>query len=247
MSFIVSGFRGGEQSYNDTTSSIMASLALLTGLPFVISVAFHLLSEHPETGRETKAFRETSIVMAVTFLVIFLLWMLFRYRTHRYLYDDETDGETESAYGASNIEISGENFLKITGRLTLLLLAIAGSIACSSFLVTSMHDAPDVASSFIQAILIPIATSFSNIEKTIGVAWVGNTDLAVALTLGTSVEISLFALPVLILVGNALGRSFLLDFQLFDTIVLLLASYVAGLLIINGKSNWFDGAMAVAL
>lgn len=227
----------------------MASLALLTSLPFVIAAAFHLLPEHLETGRETTALRAASIVMAATFMVIFLLWMLFRYRTHRYLYDEENvlGAETEPASETLDIEALGEKFLQITGQLTLFLFAIAGSIACSSSLITCMHDAPGMASSLIQTIVIPIATSFSNIEKTIGVAWAGNMDLAIALTMGTSVEISLFALPVLILVGNLSGRPFLLDFQLFDTVVLLLASYVAGLLVNNGKSNWFDGLMAVAL
>jgi Ca2+:H+ antiporter len=226
----------------------MASLALLTAVPFVISAVFNVLPKHPDDAREMKALREISLTTSVILLIIFLLWAIFRYKSHSYLYDEEN---FEYAPPTAAAETPRPTLRIILGYSILLILALAGSIACSSFLVISLRDAPDhkpvIASDFIMAIVIPIATSFSNFEKTMSVAYRGDIDLAVILTLGTSVKISLLALPVLILVGDALRRPFLLDFKFFDSNILLIASFVTSLLVGNGKSNWLKGATAVGL
>jgi Ca2+:H+ antiporter len=230
-----------------------AALALVTAGPFVLSLAFRLLLDRPDAEGRFESLRAISITASVIFLILYLLWTFFRYKTHAYLYEDYEDDDeygTGAAGTQAGITEETQPILQRIFYLVLLALAIAASILCSILLVQCLPNTANkysVSPDIITAIVLPCLTSFSNFSKTWNIAYRGNMDLAVILTLGTSVEISLLALPILILVGDAFGRSFLLNFQLFDTSVLLIASFIASLLVFDGKSTYLKGAEAVAL
>jgi hypothetical protein len=54
------------------------------------------------------------------------------------------------------------------------------------------------------------------------------------------VQIAIFVLPVMVLVGWAIGKSFLLDFEPFAALVLTLSVIHTYFVSSDGNSNWWD-------
>lgn len=83
-------------------------------------------------------------------------------------------------------------------------------------------------------------------------------DLAIAVTIGSSIQISLFLTPFLVILGWFLNKpmsmskyySFsaeCLDFEDFQTVVIFVSVIFTAYLIMDGKSNWMKGAMLLGI
>jgi hypothetical protein len=75
-------------------------------------------------------------------------------------------------------------------------------LVCARYLIGSVAEvvaSSHITTNFTGLILLLILTNMSNYIKTYAVAYEGRMDLAVALTLGTSVDIAFFTLPILLL------------------------------------------------
>ncbi|MGH9983438.1 MAG: calcium/proton exchanger, partial [Nitrososphaeraceae archaeon] len=53
--------------------------------------------------------------------------------------------------------------------------------------------------------------------------------------------------PILVIVGILLSRPFTLVFTGFEIISVLLAAIIMNLIARDGKSNWFEGVMLIAV
>jgi Ca2+:H+ antiporter len=70
-------------------------------------------------------------------------------------------------------------------------------------------------------------------------------DSVMRTVLNNILQIILFIIPVLILFGWIINQPFILDFNIFEGIVLFLTLVVITCTIQNGKANYFDGFMLI--
>jgi Ca2+:H+ antiporter len=72
-------------------------------------------------------------------------------------------------------------------------------------------------------------------------------DLALGITAGSSIQVALVVAPVLVFAGMLLGKSMDLQFSTFEIVAIVLAVMVARSVTSDGRSNWFEGLMLVAV
>lgn len=72
---------------------------------------------------------------------------------------------------------------------------------------------------------------------------VGNIEIAI----GSSLQIALFVVPLLVFLSLALGNPLTLVFNRFELIVLVGGVLITVLVAEDGESNWLEGAVLVAL
>lgn len=72
-------------------------------------------------------------------------------------------------------------------------------------------------------------------------------DLAIGVSLGSAIQISIFMTPFLVVLGWAIGQPMSLYFKAFETIVAVIAVMIVNYLIQDGKSNWLEGAQLMAV
>ncbi|KXJ87788.1 Sodium/calcium exchanger protein-domain-containing protein [Microdochium bolleyi] len=133
--------------------------------------------------------------------------------------------------------------------LTLLFSASLMTAICAEFIVSNIEqvtDATGFSNAFIGLIVLPIASNAAEFITAISVAAVGKADLALGVSFGSSIQISLFVAPVMVLCGWALEQDMTLDFGMFDTIALIGSALVVNVLITNGRSNYLEGCLLVA-
>ncbi|PRQ51973.1 putative sodium/calcium exchanger membrane region [Rosa chinensis] len=114
----------------------------------------------------------------------------------------------------------------------------------SSYLVEAIQEASDslnIPVAFISAILLPVVGNmwsilFSMREKL---------DLTLGVAIGLSIQTSMFTIPFCVIVGWIIGNPMDLNFQLFETVILVMAVLVVAFMLQQGTSTDFKGLMLI--
>ena len=72
---------------------------------------------------------------------------------------------------------------------------------------------------------------------------VNNVDFALALGLGSAIQITLGVFPALVLLGWLVGQPLSLDLRVFETLVLFLSALVAGTVVSRARSTYLEGVL----
>jgi len=96
---------------------------------------------------------------------------------------------------------------------------------CAEFLVDSldgMIQGTGVSATFIGLILLPIVGNAAEHVSAVTAACKGNMDLAIGVAVGSSTQIALLVIPLLVLLGWIIGQDFSLSFNTFETAILFI-------------------------
>jgi Ca2+:H+ antiporter len=72
-------------------------------------------------------------------------------------------------------------------------------------------------------------------------------ELALAIALGSSLQIALFVAPFLVFVSLAMGNPLQLTFNYFEVAALVASALIASLIALDGESNWLEGAQLLCV
>lgn len=75
------------------------------------------------------------------------------------------------------------------------------------------------------------------------VAYKQKMDLALGVALGSSTQIAIFVIPLMVLIGWAIGQPLDLFFGPFPTAITFLSSLLVFIVVQNGETNWLEGVM----
>lgn len=137
-----------------------------------------------------------------------------------------------------------------TAAVVLLLLTTTLVAICAEFMVTAIPtmitSTPTLSSAFIGLIILPIVGNAAEHVTAVVVATKNKMDLAIGVAVGSSIQIALFVTPLVVLLGWCLDRDMSLYFNLFETICLFVTAFVVNFLVLDGRSNYLEGALLVA-
>ncbi|KAL8849593.1 MAG: hypothetical protein Q9221_005420 [Calogaya cf. arnoldii] len=132
----------------------------------------------------------------------------------------------------------------------ILLIASTGLVAvCADFLVESINylvDNTGVNEAFIGLIVLPIVGNAAEHVTAVIAAGKNKMDLAIGIAVGSSIQIALFVTPVIVLLGWILQKEMSLYFSIFETVSLFVSAFIINFLILDGKSNYLEGALLIA-
>ncbi len=132
----------------------------------------------------------------------------------------------------------------------ILLICVTGLVAvCAEFLVNSIDylvQNTGVSQAFIGLIILPMVGNAAEHVTAVTVASKNKMDLAIGVALGSSIQIAIFVTPLVVLLGWCIGREMSLYFSLFETISLFASAFIVNYLMIDGRSNYLEGALLIA-
>ncbi|KAL9008857.1 MAG: hypothetical protein Q9173_006063 [Seirophora scorigena] len=88
----------------------------------------------------------------------------------------------------------------------------------------------------------PLASAAEHVTA-VKVAAKNKMDLAIGVAIGSSIQIALFVTPSVVLIGWMASKDMPLYFTLFETVALFVATFVVNFLVLDGKSNYLEGAL----
>ncbi|KAI1875104.1 uncharacterized protein JN550_002533 [Neoarthrinium moseri] len=121
---------------------------------------------------------------------------------------------------------------------------------CAEFMVSGIEviAASGVSVEFVGLILVPIVGNAAEHVTAVTVAIKDKMDLAIGVAVGSSMQVSLFVIPFLVIVGWGLGKDDMnLAFDTFQVAVLFVSVLLVNYLIGDGESHWLEGFLLICL
>jgi Ca2+:H+ antiporter len=149
---------------------------------------------------------------------------------------------------AANTVGDGEE-LSRTAAVVLLIVSTGLVAVCAEFMVDSINglvETTSIGEIFIGLIILPIVGNAAEHVTAITVAMKNKMDLAIGVAVGSSIQIALFVTPLIVIIGWAMGREMTLYFTLFETVCLFVSAFITNFLVLDGRSNYLEGALLIA-
>ncbi|QUC16842.1 uncharacterized protein UV8b_01083 [Ustilaginoidea virens] len=122
---------------------------------------------------------------------------------------------------------------------------------CAESMVGSIDDitqAGGLKEEFVGLILLPIVGNAAEHATAVTVAIKDKMDLAIGVAVGSSMQVALFLIPLLVVIGWGMGNINMdLSFDMFQVAVLFVAVLLTNYLIGDGKSHWLEGWLLMCL
>lgn len=166
-------------------------------------------------------------------LVIYVLYLIFQLKTHSHFYLTCNEDEEEPV-------------LPLWLGVVLLLVITVFVAFCAEFLVDSisgLSKAWGVSNVFIGLILLPIVGNAAEHVAAISLAMKNKMDLAIGIAIGASMQIAMFVIPLMVIIGWIIGMPMTLFFNMFETCILFITVLIVNYLIQDGETNWLEGTM----
>ena len=149
----------------------------------------------------------------------------------------------------SKVDDKPKKKMSRTSAVIMLLISTALVAVCAEFLVDSINylvDNTNVSEAFIGLIILPIVGNAAEHVCAVTVASKNKMDLAIGVAVGSSIQIALFVTPLIVLLGWILHKDMSLYFTLFETVSLFVTAFVVNFLVLDGRSNYLEGALLIA-
>ncbi|ORY64803.1 Sodium/calcium exchanger protein-domain-containing protein [Pseudomassariella vexata] len=122
---------------------------------------------------------------------------------------------------------------------------------CAEFMVDGIQDITAtgaISEEFIGLILLPIVGNAAEHATAVTVAIKDKMDLAIGVAVGSSMQVALFLIPLLVIIGWGIGNEKMtLAFDLFQITVMFVSVLLVNYLIADGESHWLEGMLLVCL
>ncbi|KAK4204003.1 putative vacuolar calcium ion transporter [Triangularia verruculosa] len=144
-----------------------------------------------------------------------------------------------------------ENVEELSRRSAVILLLVSTALVavCAEFMVDSINGlvkTSSIGEIFIGLIILPIVGNAAEHVTAITVAMKNKMDLAIGVAVGSSIQIALFITPLIVIIGWIMDREMTLYFTLFETVCLFVSAFITNFLVLDGRSNYLEGALLLA-
>jgi Ca2+:H+ antiporter len=244
LAMLVGGLGRDKQTFDRTAANAQTTMLVLAAAALLMPAIFELVegtglpSPTAELVEYDSTVENLSLALAVVLLLTYVAGLVFSLKTHRDLFNPPY--EEEDTHGWSV-------------RRSVVMLAIAGLAVglMSEILVGSITEASEsigVSEFFVGVIVVAIVGNAAEHWVAVLVAFKNKMDLAVNIAIGSSAQIALFAVPLLVIVSFFIGPSpMAFVFNGFELGAILLAILIANYVVHEGESNWFEGVQLLAL
>jgi len=245
FSMLLGGLYYPEQTFQQTAARVNASSLNLAVIAILLPTAASLLSG----GIAEPTMMRLSSAVAVVLILVYGLMLLFSMRTHTYLYGLELAAiESVETTGATLPPASSNqrNLWFWVGVLVMVTVFVAIE---SELLVSALEPATaqlNLTPLFTGVVLLPIIGNAAEHATAVTVAMKNKMELAMAVAVGSSLQIALFVAPILVLAGLAFNQPMDLSFNPFELVAVGVAVLLSNSTISDGKSNWLEGVLLLA-
>ena len=236
---LVGGWRRDRQFFDRTAASAQSGMLLLAATALIMPAIFELVEGKglPRPGAEIVNYSgdimTLSAIVAGVLILSYVAALYFSLKTHRALFNPHhEEEEDEEAWSV---------------KRSVVMLAIAGAAVAvmSEILVGSLSDAAHKAGLsefFIGVIVVAIIGNAAEHWVAVLVAAKDKMDLAVNIAIGSSAQIALFVVPVLVLASFVIGpHPMALVLNGFELSAIVIAILIANHVTNEGESHWYEG------
>ena len=243
--FLFHGLRYREGGYNKFAVQSRGSLIL-------IAISFLVILAIPDglSGRVGGVFgpslKMISHAMAICLLVFYSAYLFFETRSHAFAYDEDYDHQDDENADAPTV--TSVVVLHPASAGLLLIVCLVGIAYFARALISNLSEHTfNMNKTFIGFIIFPFLGNVTDYLSACNVAARDYLDITLSATLGSSMGILLFTLPVLEILGWIIDKPMTLQCPPFDIAAVFFSVLVNNTVVQTAKSNYLSGAMCISL
>ena len=247
LSVIVAGRRTREVEISSIGSSLQARQLMLgvifVSVPSIFAIAQKI--ELVEGGKILDKFGTYSIIVSFLVLAFYLLSFVFSLGTHRELFEEPLDQQEVAA--EEDLEKVERPIVPILILLVIVSVLLAG---ISEPLVDSLQNLVSksgLSDLFVGLFLLPLFGSISEGMVAVRAASEKRMGLAMTSTLDSAAQLLMFVLPLLVIIGWALGSYLHLSLPIAPLGCLIATAVVISKIVEDRQLDWYEGVALVSL
>ncbi|KAK7453388.1 hypothetical protein VKT23_011652 [Stygiomarasmius scandens] len=258
MALIAGGLRNGVQRFSSEEAQLQSALLVFACCSILFPTISYLLQRFNSEVNVAQAENTLHVFSRGSSVVSMLVYAL--YLAYSMMLSNKSESKTsasEKAEPAAHIQDQNEDSEDQEepqiGRLVALslLLGITAIVGITAeFLVSSldgMTSEGPLSKQFVSVILLPIVGNAAEHVSAIMLAFKNKARMALDIAVGSSLQISLFVLPISVILGWIMGHPMTLFFDPLQSIILLVSIVLVSFIVQDGKSNWMEGVLLFAL
>ncbi|CAI9753685.1 unnamed protein product [Fraxinus pennsylvanica] len=230
------------QNFNKAAALVNSGLLLMAVMGLLFPAVLHFTHTEVHEGKSELALsRFSSCIM----LIAYASYLFFQLKSQPNLCSSLDEPRENNEEDSDEVEAPEITQWEAIGWLAMLTLCIS---VLSGYLVDAIQGASDAMNmpvAFISVILLPIVGNAAEHASAIMFAMKDKLDITLGVAIGSSTQISMFAIPFCVIVGWIMGKPMDLNFQLFETATLFITVLVVAFMLQEGKSNYFKGLMLI--
>ncbi|KAJ6189010.1 hypothetical protein N7519_003918 [Penicillium mononematosum] len=278
MSFFLGGIPRIEQHFNVTVAQTAASMLALAVSSLIIPTAYHKWSDLGTVDGTAALSRGTSVLLLIVYGCYLFFQLkshadMYNRPSQKVERRSAKVEEGDASRGIAQIgkmtatPLVGQNpdhmqmedlddepeepQLSITVAVLTLIISTAFVAACAEFMVESIDaltETGNIRETFVGLILLPIVGNAAEHATAVTVACKDKMDLTIGVAVGSSMQIALLVLPLIVVLGWIIGvEDMTLNFDGFQVIVLFMSVLLVNYLIGDGKSHWLEGVLLMMM
>ncbi|CEJ92415.1 hypothetical protein VHEMI08069 [[Torrubiella] hemipterigena] len=252
----------GVVAVNSSVVDMLSSLMLVAAMALVLPTA--LYANVIDKGRNfEKTILSYSRATVAVLLIVYMSYIYFQVITHSEMFTEVTDdddhddiqhlGSTDgtSQRSGSDCEMASDDDDTPSMRqvgIAFAVLITSGILigVCTHYFMESLDgltEALGITKAFVALIIIPIASNAPELSQVVAAAKKQKVDFAITVIVGSILQIALFVLPCLVMIGWAMGRPMDLYFDSSQTYVLLFAVILVNQVLQDRHYTYLHGVM----
>lgn len=236
ISIFFGGVKYKEQSFNKIVARTNFTTLILAMATMIVMAS---LNNYSSIVTE-EILISLSVKTGVVMIVVYILGLFFSLYTHSNLFI-ASDFESEAGL------IKNNGFLKILIEiiaLAVILYFVSEKLIFNLSLTVKQYN---ISQEFLGIILIPLLGNAGENFSAIMSALKNKISLSLEIAIGSSIQISLFVTPLLIIFSFIMGVKMTFLFSGFQIIICVVAILMSLMVFQDGKTYWFEGVVLISV
>ncbi|KAI0499259.1 hypothetical protein KFK09_020162 [Dendrobium nobile] len=228
-----------EQTFDRKQADVNTSLLMLGALCHMLPLMFRYAVSSGEHIGSSSPTLTLSRVCSIVMLVAYIAYLFFQLKTHRQLFESQEEDEDNDDVVSEDEAVIG--FPSALAWLVGMTIVIA---ILSEYVVGTIEAASNswgISVSFISIILLPIVGNAAEHAGAIIFALRNKLDITLGVSLGSATQISMFVVPLSVIVAWIMGIQMDLDFRLLETGALVVSILLTSFALQDGSSHYLKG------
>ena len=236
--FLAGGVRHKIQSFATIGVRTQIGMMALAAIAILVPSVFAALGSDEMASRSVRY----SVVVSAVLLGVYVLSLVFLLRTHADLFRGEESASEPEQHG---LPWSVSLTVGVMSAVTLLIVWMSEMLVGT---VEHASAALGLSNLFVGVVVVAVVGNAAEHSTAILFAMRNRMEMSVGIAIGSSTQIALFVAPLLVLLSLAVAPEPLtLAFSGVEVFLILAATFVTSILIVDGKSTWFTGVQLIAV
>jgi Ca2+:H+ antiporter len=239
MAMVYGGMKYKTQKISRMGAQANVGLLWVVVITLLVPTLIGLGAETPLDAKTSFFVSQISVVASCILILLYGLTLLFSLKTHKFLL--RTDESYEEKPDWTKMTAAGMLFIT-TG-----IVAYLSEEFVASLETLIAQGAFTINEPFIGVVIVALVGNAAEGLVAVWVARENKMELSFQVAVGSCLQVGMLVVPIIVFASWMMGSLMPLSFSLFEMLSLFAAVIIASSSLQDGETNWFEGAMLLAV